>query len=204
MKGHPWTPEEDAIVKKHYATGGHGACLPLLERTRAAITCRAAILGVKAYAPDSDRLCPYCNIRPIIKVTCGHIRCERRRAREKVKAKTVKKIVELVCITPGCVKVFIQKHNRQTHCTPACADRHDAIKKAEYARLQREQLREGGEKASEPTKKQKPPHPCLVWCRSSEDSGERRNFDCEDYNECLDFAVERMWPNFRCEVNHAP
>lgn len=45
-KHHPWTPEEDNLVRQHYPHGGVTATKPFLNRTHGAIAYRAHILGV--------------------------------------------------------------------------------------------------------------------------------------------------------------
>jgi hypothetical protein len=42
-----WSPEEDAVIRKHYARGGTTVCAPLLQgRSKNAIRTRASDLGV--------------------------------------------------------------------------------------------------------------------------------------------------------------
>jgi len=50
-RGRPYTPAEDAIIRKHYPQGGAVGCAEHLDRSVGSITGRASHLGIKFTPP---------------------------------------------------------------------------------------------------------------------------------------------------------
>ena len=54
-RGCGYSPEEDAVIRATYPSGGPGACAELLDRSQCSIQCRARKLGVRCRTVRRER-----------------------------------------------------------------------------------------------------------------------------------------------------